>query len=72
MAKKKFKSEIKIAGIALVVAGAGLAYWGYQISGSIGSQLNRSFNGTFSQDELIRYIGGAVCALVGIYLVIKK
>lgn len=72
MAKKKYKSEIKILGIALIIAGAGLAFWGYQISGSMSSQLNRTFNGTFSQDELIRYIGGAFTALIGIYLVIKK
>jgi hypothetical protein len=72
MAKKKYKSEIKIIGIALILAGIGLAFWAYQISGSVGSQLNRTFNGSFSEAEMIRYIGGAACALVGIYLVIKK
>jgi len=72
MAKKKFKVEMKMVGIVLVVVGLGLAYWGYHISGSMESQLNRTFNSSFTQAELIRYIGGAVSALAGIYLYIKN
>ena len=36
---KRSKSTMKSIGIALVVIGIGLAFWGYQMSGSIGSQI---------------------------------
>lgn len=60
----------KIIGLALVVLGAGLIYWGYDISGSIGSQMTDAFSG--SDNEVIyRYIGGGVSAAVGLFLFLK-
>lgn len=37
--EKTSKSTMKIVGLVLIVTGIGLAFWGYQMSGSIGSQL---------------------------------
>ena len=63
---------IKAIGIALLVVGAGLIYWGYQLSGSLGSQLTETISGSMPDEVMIRYIAGAVCAAIGAYLVIKK
>ena len=62
---------IKIVGVVLLVLGAGLGYWGWDMSDSMGSQLNEAFNGTVSDDVMYRYIGGAVSAAVGLFLLLK-
>lgn len=62
----------KIVGIILVVVGAGLAFWGYRMSGSVGSQLSQAFSGSPGDKVMAFYIGGAVCLVVGLFLAIKK
>ncbi len=69
---KSSKSTIKILGLALVIIGIGLAFWGYQISGSIGSQISQTFTGSPTDKVMMLYIGGAVSFVVGIYLYIRK
>jgi drug/metabolite transporter (DMT)-like permease len=58
----------RIAGIALIVGGVLLAYTGYEMSGSIGNQLNEAFSGSPSDSVLVRYVAGAACALAGAFL----
>ncbi len=70
MAKKSNVVAVAV-GLGLVVAGAGLAYWGYQMSGSLTSQLTRAVSGSMPDEVLYRYIGGAVCAVVGVLLFFK-
>ena len=62
----------KIIGLVLIVVGAGLAIWGYQMSGSIGSQLNQAFTGSPSDKVMACYIGGAASLVVGVFLLFKK
>lgn len=62
----------KTIGIVLVVVGIGLAYWGYQISGSVASQLRQAFSGSHSDEVLIRYIAGAASSAIGLFLSFKK
>ena len=62
----------RILGIALLVVGAGLLWWGYQLSDSIGSQLTETISGAMPDGVMIRYISGAVSFAVGLYLLIKK
>jgi len=62
----------KLLGIALLVLGAGLIYWGYELSGSIGSQLTETISGSMPDEVMLRYIGGSVSAAVGLYLVLKR
>ena len=69
---KKVQAVIRVAGVILVIAGAGLAYWGYQISGAVGSQLRHAFSGSYSNEVMIRYIAGAASFAAGLFLVIKK
>lgn len=62
---------VKVIGIALIVAGAGLIYWGYQLSDSIASRLTETISGSMPEEVMIRYIAGAVGIVVGGYLVAK-
>ena len=65
-------SAMKIMGIALVVIGLGLAFWGYQLSGSVGSQITQAVTGSDTDKVMTFYISGAVSFVVGIYLFITK
>ena len=60
--------QAKLIGLVLVVVGAGLAFWGYQISGGLGSQITQTVSGSMSDDVMYRYIAGVACAAVGTYL----
>ena len=62
----------KVIGIALVVVGLGLGFWGYRMSGSVGSQVSQAFTGSASDKVMTFYIGGAVSLAVGLYLLMKK
>jgi hypothetical protein len=61
-------STMKIIGIALVVIGLGLALWGYQLSGSVGSQITQAVTGSDTDRVMTFYITGAVSFVVGIFL----
>ena len=71
MAKKSTDTN-KIVAIALIVLGVGLAFWGYQQSGSLGSQLNQVVSGAPADNVMLFYIGGAVSFAVGLFLFLKK
>ena len=61
----------KAIGLALVVTGAGLAWWGYQISETLTAQLTATLSGALPDAVMYRYIGGAACAVAGSFLVMK-
>ncbi len=63
---------MKIIGIALVVLGIGLAIWGYQLSGSVGSQVTQAVTGANTDKVMTYYIGGAVSFFVGMFLFRKN
>lgn len=63
---------MKIIGIILMVAGAGIALWGYQLSGSVGSQITQAVTGSDTDKVMTFYITGAVSFVVGIYLFARK
>lgn len=62
----------KALGLALIVIGAGLAYWGYQMSESLSSQVSSTITGSLPKDVMYRYIGGAASAIAGVFLFLKK
>jgi len=70
MAQSSFPK--KPAGIALIVIGAGLAFWGTQKSAGLESQLSSAITGSSSDNVMILYIVGAVCAAVGAYLFVRS
>jgi hypothetical protein len=61
----------KIFGLILIVGGLALAFWGYQISESAGSQLSQVFSNSMPDDVLYRYIAGAVFAGAGFFIIAK-
>lgn len=63
---------MKIIGIVLLVLGIGLAIWGYQLSGSVESQVTQAVTGSDTDKVMTLYIMGAVSFFVGIFLFIKK
>jgi hypothetical protein len=65
-------SQMKIAGIVLIVVGLGLAFWGYEESSSLGSSLNQAFSGSPSDNVMSKYIGGAASFAVGAFLFTRK
>lgn len=65
-------SSTKIISIILMVIGAGLALRGYQLSGSVGSQITQAVTGSDTDKVMTFYIAGAVSFIVGIYLFVKK
>jgi hypothetical protein len=62
----------KILGIVLVIIGVGLAYWAYQMSGSVGSQLAKAVTGSQTDKVMAFYIAAAASAAVGVFLLVKK
>lgn len=64
-------STKKLSGIVLIVIGVGLAYWGYQISGSVGSQVTQAITGADTDKVMALYIAGAVSFVAGLYRFIK-
>lgn len=63
---------MKIIGIILTVLGIGLAIWGYQLSGSFGSQITQVVTGSDTDKVMMFYIAGAVSFVVGLYLFRKN
>ena len=66
------RNTMKIIGIVLLVLGIGLVIWGYQLSGSVGSQITQAVTGADTDKVMTFYIAGAVSFVVGIYLSLKK
>ena len=62
----------KLLGIILVVLGAGLVIWGYNMSGSTANELTRALTGSSTDEVMYRYIGGAICLAAGLFLFVKK
>jgi uncharacterized protein YjeT (DUF2065 family) len=62
----------RVLGVALVVLGAGLIYWGYQMSDSVAAQLTETVSGSMPDDVMMRYIGGAIALVVGLVLAVRR
>ena len=61
----------RVIGLALVVAGIGLAFWGYQISETLTAQLTSTLSGSLPDAVIYRYVGAAASGVAGLYLVLK-
>lgn len=65
-------STNQIIGLALLVVGAIFLYFGYQSSQGIEDQLYETFTGRFTDSTIWLFIAGAVAAVVGIGLLLRK
>lgn len=66
---KSSNVSLRVLGLALLVAGIGLAFWGYQLSESVGSQLTEAVTGAESDKIMALYISGAISFVVGLFLI---
>lgn len=66
---KNSNITLRVLGLALLVAGIGLALWGYQLSESVGSQVTEAVTGAESDKIMALYISGAVSFVVGLFLI---
>ncbi|WP_150276824.1 DUF3185 family protein [Halopseudomonas salina] len=58
----------QIMGIALLVAGLIMLFFGWQSSQSVGEQLVETVTGRYTDNTMWYFIGGAVASVVGICL----
>lgn len=65
-------TAMKVIGIALMVLGAGLAVWGFRLSGSLGSKITEVVTGSETDKVMTLYITGAVSFVAGYFLFSKK
>lgn len=64
--------QSKLLAIILLVVGAALVIWGFQMSGSPANEVARSLTGSSTDAVVYRYIGGAVCLAAGLFLFLRK
>lgn len=57
----------KYIGIILIIVGVALAFWGYNIYDSAGSQVSRAISGDVPIEAWAGMIGGAISIAIGIY-----
>ncbi len=61
-----------VLGLALLVAGGLLIWWGYSESQAFVNQLAEAVGGAQPDRVMWKYIGGAVCAVVGLGLLARR
>ena len=66
------QQNMRVLSIVLMVVGAGLLFWGYQMSGSMGNQVAESITGSSSDAVMYRYIGGAASLIAGLAMFFRK
>lgn len=59
----------KAIGIALIIAGVALAYWGFTVYDSASSKIGRVLTGDTPIEAWIGMAGGVICVVVGIFKV---
>ena len=62
----------KLVGIIFLVVGIIFLGWGFNEAGSFGGKLSSAISGSPGDRVLWFYISGAICALIGLFNLIKK
>ena len=62
----------QLISIVLIVGGVGLIYWGYDMSGSVCSQVTETITGSTPDDVMVRYIAGAASLAAGVFLCFNR
>ena len=62
----------KLIGVVLLVVGVAFLIWGYNISQSFSGQVSEAFSGSPGDKAMFMYIGGAICAALGIFSLLRK
>jgi len=62
----------KLIGIALLVLGGVLLYFGFHATNSPMEELGESLTGKYSDETMMYLIGGGVAAVAGLFMTLKK
>lgn len=62
----------KILGIALLVVGAVLIFFGFNQTESPMGEMSEALTGSYSDETMQYLIGGAVAIVVGLFLALKR
>lgn len=65
-------SNNKIIAIVLLIVGVGLAWWGYDMSQSVGNQLAETFNNATKKEVVFAYIGAIACVVAGLFMIMRS
>lgn len=65
-------SSNQVIGIALLVLGIILLFFGYQSSQAVDDQIFEAFTGRFTESTMWLLIGGGISAAVGVVLLALK
>lgn len=66
------KKGSRLVGIGFLVIGAFLLYFGFQSTQSVLGELTELTTGRYSNETMMHLVGGAVCAVIGLILVLKN
>lgn len=58
----------RLIGIALLIVGLGLLYFGWQATDALDEQAREMLTGQYSDETMWQLIGGAAAAVVGLLL----
>ena len=64
--------QLKLLAIILIVLGAGLIVWGFNLSDSPANEVSRALTGSSMDEVVYRYIAGAVSVAAGLFLFLRK
>ncbi|MBS3805114.1 MAG: DUF3185 family protein [Oleiphilaceae bacterium] len=62
----------KLIGVALLVVGLVLLYFGWQSTQSLGGEVSEAMTGRFDDETMMYLIGGAAATVVGLVMVVFK
>ena len=65
-------SPTQIIGIALMVLGVILLFFGFQSSQAVDDQLMETFTGRFTESTMLLFISGGISTIVGLGLLVFK
>jgi len=64
--------QVKLLSIILIVLGAALIIWGFQLSGGAANEVTRAITGSSTDAVMYRYVAGAVSLAAGFFLFVTK
>ena len=64
--------QLKLLSIVLIVLGAALIIWGFQLSGGAANEVTRALTGSSTDAVVYRYVAGAVSLAAGFFLFVTK
>ena len=65
-------SSKKLLGLGLLIVGLVLLYFGFNQANSAMGEINEAISGKYSDETMAYLIGGAVAAVVGLFVTLKK